>query len=552
MGSPVRSLKVAVLLAVVAFIVTVAALPPGRGTGNVDAQPTVSAPSVITGSTVLSDPPVVETQQSLSASAPTQAQLSAAQAHMAFRDAAWAARTETPSSEPRGAAPVVPTARPTLPSGPARGPAAPETLTVYRNNLARMAGSVSNIAEPSVAAAGKHVFMTWNWGASISHNGGTTWTAVDPYAGFVAPHSFCCDQDTLYDRGRDMMIWYRQGVLANSVGQNQVKISRSNDGGVTWLTYNLQPITLNPTWTNQWFDYPHLAVSNDYLYITTNMFSSGGAFIRMIVMRWRLDDLRAGVAAGVTTWSRTAGWSWAPVQGAREVMYLGDTTSSGGIFTVFTQKESDTLLTSVNVTIPAWTFTAKNTGSCPVLGGLNPCARADQRITDGVVTNNTAGGSLTSGVITFFWNVKQGGTFPKPYVNAASFNEVTKALVSQPVIWNTAITWHWASVSSNERGDIGATAYIFDPLTRPRVAALIDDDMNGNPPGWENVQITNSAGNPSASSWGDYSRVRPNYPCGTGWSASVYSKDVATTSEPRFVQFGRGRDLPCNQRWGDK
>jgi hypothetical protein len=272
----------------------------------------------------------------------------------------------------------------------------------------------------------------------------------------------------------------------------------------------------------------------------------------MVLMRISLDTLKAGGAITITKWVQPPGWSWAPVQGAREVMYLGDTTNPAGTFSVFTQKEADTLLTRTDKAIPAWTFT-NNDGTCLVLGGMNPCARADQRITAGVITNNSgSAGLLTAGVMTFFWNVKAGGTFLKPYVNAASFNETTKAYVRRPYISNSTTAFQWAAAGTNERGDIGLTFYGFNSSARPSVYAAVDDDYNATPPSWQNVLISTSTGNPSANTWGDYSRVRPNYPCGTGWSASVYTKDASNVSQIRFVQFGRERDESCNTRWYNK
>ncbi len=537
-------------VAAIAVMPSEVRIPPAEAQAG-----TPATTSVIVGQVAQPLTPEVVSVQALSASAPTAAQMKASQEFMARRDAAWRARREsTPPASDAGvpggvAAPVGPT------GGNGPSPAVPGTLKVYRGTIVTtyQAFSRSNIAEPSVAPAGKTNFITWNWGAGRSYDGGASWTGVDPYAGWTSPYSFCCDQDTVYDRGRDMMLWYRQGNYAATPGQNQVKLARSNDGGITWAVYTIQPNTLSTGFTNQWFDYPHLALSNDYLYITTNMFSAAGAFQRMVLMRISLDQLKAASTIGITYWTRTTGWSWAPVQGAREVMYLGDTTNSAGTFSVFTQKEADTLLTQVDKAIPAWTFTNGN-ATCTVLGGTSPCLRADQRITAGVVTNNSgAPGSLTSGAITFFWNVKQDAvSYAKPYVNAASFNESTKAYIGRPNIWNPTYAWQYAAAGTNERGDIGITLYLFGSAIRPYVYAGIDDDYNGNPPGWEVTAIAASAGNPSGNTWGDYSRVRPNYPCGTGFTASVYTKDVNNVSEIRFVQFGRERDAYCNYRWYNK
>lgn len=553
------------------FVLGLAAIVGGSVTTAAFADPQVDVVAGVQGdaalnaadgqiSAMVSKPlmPVMERAEAMSGQ-PTVAQVAASESHMAFRDRAWAART-APGGGRAMAAAVMAAAIPLAPGSQtlpqAVSPNVPSTLTVFRNSIASAAspaGQASNVAEPSVAAAGKNVFMTWNWRAAVSQNNGVSWTDVDPYAIWPAGHGFCCDQDTIYDRGRNMMLWYRQGVK-NVAGANIVRLSRSLDGGQTWGTYNIAPINLNGAWTGQWFDYPHLALSNNKLYITTNMFNSAGVFQRMILMKLDLDVLQAAAALPIKTWASTVGWSWTPVQGATDTMYLGDqinnaTTATTGTFRVYTQAENnDTTLSFVDKVIPAWLFTNKGDVVCTVLGGMNPCTRSDQRITSGYVANN----GKSTGEIAFFWNVKQGGAFPKPYVEAAKFNESTKAVIGRPFIWSSVYAWHWAAASPNERGHVGLVVNLFEPTLRPRVYAGVDDDFNLTPPGWEVGLLAASAGNPSASTWGDYNRVRPYYPGGTNWAASSYTKNALTVSEPRLFIFGRARDTRDFQYWSTK
>ncbi len=483
-------------------------------------------------------------RSALAAEGPSPAQLAASKAHMAYRDAIWAARKEAGGPSTAAAAPPAPGTQTSTISA-----AVPGTFRIFRNSAALTfpPGYSSNINEPAVGAAGSNVFMTWNWRAALSVDGGLSWDDINPYADFP---TFCCDQDVVYDRARHMIIWYRQGNR-DATFNNQVKISRSTNGGATWCTYTITGASVGLA--GRWFDYPHLALSNDYLYITSNMFTS--AFANHVLMRWPLDAMATCSSLSFTFWTPPNGWTPTPVQGAREVMYLGDNVNSAGTFRVFTQPEANTTLSWVDRVIPAWTFTNKN-AICNIStpsGTRNPCLRADQRIIASVVTNNTAGGVLSNGAITFFWNVAQGGSFPFPYVNAAAFSEATKTVLpgsqGRPFIWNASYTWFYAAAAPNERGDIGLTVYRFQTGFRPEVWASMDDDFNGNPPGWEVALVSGSAGYPSSNDWGDYSRVRPYYPGGTTWAASVYTKNAANVSEPRFVIFGRERDEKNVTRW---
>ena len=230
----------------------------------------------------------------------------------------------------------------------------------------------------------------------------------------------------------------------------------------------------------------------------------------------------------------TTGWTWCPVQGATETMYLGDLISSNGTFRVYDNPEDSGTLSWTDRTIPAWTFTNRN-GTCTTSNGTNPCLRADQRITDGWVANDGA----ACGEIGFVWNVKEGGSFPKPYVEAATFNQVDKSLKGRPLVWNSAFAWHWAAVAPNERGNIGAIINAFLSTATPQVQSLINDDFTG---GWQSGFLSSSAGGSSGNTWGDYNRIRPFYPAGTSWAATAHTKASGGRSEARYYIFGRRRD----------
>jgi hypothetical protein len=527
----------------VSLIVLTAAMTCGLFPAAVNAQTPDSSAGAIPGAQSAQITPVITNKSVFKTAAPpSAAQLKAAEAHMERIRQAWAARKEGPP----GTLPPSPDAPPKPGSQTSPGPNAnlPGTFTVFRNSIAGVspAGFSSNINEPSHAAAGRNTFMTWNWWAAVSIDGGATWDGVNPFADFA---DFCCDQDVLYDRGRDMILWERLGI-PDANGNNVLKISRTNNGGATWCTYSITGATVG--FGGNWYDYPKLATSNNYLYITANMFNAAGSFQRMLLMRWPLDAMQSCSGVGFNFWTNTTGWSWEPVQGARQVMYLGDTQNSAGTFRVYSQPESNTTLSFIDRAIPAWTFTNGN-AVCTTSNGTNPCARADQRIVAAVVANNTSGGLIENGVLTFFWNVAQGGSFPKPYAEAASFRESDKAYIRRPFIWNSTYAWFYPSAAVNERGDIGGSIYLFGTALTPYVYAFIDDDYNGDPPGWEVVSIATSSGGSSGNNWGDYSMTRPYYPGGTAWGTSVYTKNASNVSDPRFIIFGRSRDQRNILRW---
>ena len=155
--------------------------------------------------------------QSAAFVAPTPAQIAASEAQMERAAAGMAARGKAlPASGARVSAAAAPpaaetqsTARSVPVRSAASGPLADSDFTFFRaTQLSPAAGGLSSSAinEPSVAQNGKYVFETFNWGAARSVNGGATWAYISPYAGMG---DFCCDQDVIYDKGRDKMFWLR-------------------------------------------------------------------------------------------------------------------------------------------------------------------------------------------------------------------------------------------------------------------------------------------------------------------------------------------------------
>ncbi len=486
-----------------------------------------------------------------------EAQEQLARAGMAARVAALPAsdpRVRTDAPPP--AANTASFARPAANVMSSPGPLADGDAAYFRSTQLNPAAgglSTSPIAEPSIAQNGKYVFETWNWGAARSVNGGATWSYINPYA----MADFCCDQDVIYDKGRDRMFWLRQGLsgsFASPFGgtENRDLITVDN-GAASLCTYDLRPsITGNPAFNNTWFDYPRISLSDNYLWIGTNVFSNAGAFVTHFLIRYSLTGMAGCGVSSFTWWSFSAGWTPALIENAREVMYMGDqiVTSSGlnDQFRVYWIYESDAVLSFVDRTIAPYTFTNRD-ASCPVPGGANPCLRADIRITGAVLSHNTP---LPNNVgaagdkIDFYWNVKAGNGFPLPYVESAGFFADTIAYTLRKFIHNPSVTFWYAAAAANDREQVGLSLYQFNPVAsgqNPYNLIAIDDDYNTRPPGWE-VYITYQA----ASAWaqnssGDYLRARKHAPAGTAWIASGAMKNAAGAFLPSYTVFGRARDV---------
>lgn len=390
------------------------------------------------------------------------------------------------------------------------------------------AGSRSNVSEVSVLMAGRYGFSTGNWWAAQSWDGGYSWGYVNPYADMS---DFCCDQIVMYDKARDLWIWLRMSSLSQNQGQsNQYRISVSTNSGASWTHYNFN----SPT--NEHYDYPHWALSNDYLWLTTNKFDwNGGPWTGARMMKLPLDSLRDKIAVSWSFYDDTCCGTIVPVQGATETMYWAGHVSNTQLRIFRWEEDSGTIFWNTP-TVPAWTITNRGSANCG--NADNWGGRTDDR---------PLAGWLSRGVIGFMWNVQEGDGFAYPYVNAATFNESDRSYIGRPFIWNPSYCWLYPSVSVNSRGHLGV---VVNGGIYPNLYAAIDDDYNGAPSGWEVKWVNSSFALPSDDAWGDYNTSRPSSPTDVAWIGSGHTiwKSTCCDASVWFFSFGRQRD--ARSYWG--
>jgi hypothetical protein len=193
---------------------------------------------------------------------------------------------------------------------------APADIVLLRNQqLLPSAGSVSTVAEPSVGSLGNALFETYNWYASISTDNGPTRSFISPYTTFPntpAPFAagFCCDQRAAHDSRRDLMLWFLQYIKTSSTvdGTNGLRVAVARGaaglGNNTWTTYDFTPANLGLT--NRWFDFPHMQLSDNFLYFTVNIFAAdNNAFSGSAIFRVSLAAMAAGQPATADTFFTT-------------------------------------------------------------------------------------------------------------------------------------------------------------------------------------------------------------------------------------------------------
>jgi hypothetical protein len=458
-------------------------------------------------------------------------------------------------SAPLGPAPagttseVAPATQPILPQ-------APNDLKRYRHvefGPVIPSGFKSGVMEPSVGTDGRFTFYTGNWFAARSTNGGATQVYVDPFADFP---TFCCDQVTLYEPSRDRIFWYRQGI-ADANGENIFKLGVSSDGGASFCTYDVAPTNADPSWTGLWFDYPHLQVSANYLYIATNVFNVNDQFVRTLMLQFPLNELSICSGFGFS-FAWTSDWStWVPVQGADYVMYFAsnwpNSAPQNSRLGIWRWNEISGDFSFAEKALAAWTFTGRGAAQCGAAAG-NWLGRTDQRVLTGARYRIQGSNLQVPGrfVVGWWWNVAQGGAFPRPYVEAAAFYEDTLAQVAgpqgRPYIRGNTTCYGYPSVAANIRGDLGLVVN-FGPdalNNNPGVSYAIADNVVVAPQPWILTTLRNSNSRPALARWGDYNTVRVFSPEPHSWVAAAFYRPSANANDepvPIYLVFGRERDF---------
>ncbi len=485
------------------------------------------------------------------------------------------------------------------PNGPAGGraaPNAPETFTFYRNTplasapcpgTGTCAGGAMPLSayipiEPSGAANGRVVFYTTNSYAAVSGDGGQTFSFLNPFTTFAASNGgFGGDQVVYYDRAHGLLFWLLQYNADNNSSTQRLAVARSQADILnnSWVTYDFTPATYGFTTppagaTGFWLDFPDLAVSDNFLYITTNVFpritanamnpcagtcpttpcpatcmsptgctsicNTRGA----VIARLPMNQLMAGQNLSFRFYSDTNS-GYRATHGAHGTIYWGSHNTNTQIRIYRWDENSD------NVARDDVNHDAFNTGTMTANGpdGSNFAAIADSRILGAYVAN---------GVIGFMWNAAQGGGFAYPNVQWLRFKESDRSRLSQWQVFNANHAFLYPSVHPNDRGHVGGTLAWGGGTFFPSALAWVKDDFNPA----ETFTFDNStfatgtagpcdpnfapAGGGCYNRWGDYFSTRVDVPYGNSWVGTgfVLTGMNGVTRDPRFVWFGRERDTP--------
>ena len=382
----------------------------------------------------------------------------------------------------------------------------------------------STVDEPTAAASGNNIFVTGNWFASSSTDGGSNFSVVDPFTALPsAAGGFCCDQMVLYEPSRDIWIWILQYVTSGTTNVFRVAICHGDSFG-SWYWWDFSPPALNASWTDMWFDYPDAALSANHLYITFNAFNSADVWQRAVVFKLSLDTLRSGTSLGYQWWTTTTHGSLRLTQGATTGMYFASHNGGTGL-RVFSWPDNSNTVGLFDVTVSAW---SAGPYSAPGPDGADWLGRIDSRITGAWISGTRAG---------FLWTAAAKAGRPLPYVKGAVVDVITMALAEEPDIFNEQSAFAYPAACPNSQGVVGVSMFFGGGAHHPSHVVGFRDGA-----GWQLV-LSRAGTHGSAGRWGDYVSCARYHPQSSEWVAAGFTLQGGTDRqniEPQYVRFGIG------------
>lgn len=420
-----------------------------------------------------------------------------------------------------------------------------QSLLVRRNSRNTRATAVSNtLAEPAAANDGNAVFYTGNTYASSSTNNGATWANVSLPGGPADARNRCCDLDVIRAHSRDRI--FSSLLYTNGAGNGVVRIFvRSSPTAAPLCSYTIDP---GGTANNVLPDFPHLGLSRNALYLSTNNIR-GGSWIGSQMHRLDLAQMSACQPATrqVATYNPGFQRVFVPIEGMQnrtEMIFAA--IESVAALRIFRWPEGSS---NISMTVRLVNGTSFSRADCRGGTGNHDFFGGNATLAVGFSVVGTLHGSR----VTWFWNSAPVGNKPQAHVRAASFRLSDLRLMEQPDIWNAGFCFGFPAVSGNVFGDIGISLASGGRRggggTAARGFVGVDDTPNG-AIHFGSVALTASGThNRVGGRYGDYFTVRTNARCQFAYVGTNYSLLNGNTSSShvnaRYVEFGSTLDSGC-------
>jgi hypothetical protein len=380
------------------------------------------------------------------------------------------------------------------------------------------------VGEPCVASSTTTMFVTGNWYASRSGDGGATWTLLDPFTEFPADRGrFCCDQLVIYVPGYRRWVWLLQYEQVGATNVFRLAVSYSAQHG-RWQWWDVAPTDLNPAWTDVWFDYPDMTISDQHLWISFNMYDTSDRWRRAVVVRYPLAEMSTAAPITRRHWYTTSIGSLKLVSGAGSSMWFAGNDQARRTLRLFEWPDASDVLTTWAIPVTAWDdqdYTSNGPGGAPWL------SRADDRIT---------GGWRAGGRLGFLWSSGRFPGRPQPFIRGVTLDEASLDVVAEPDLWSPNGAWAYPAAAPNTYGAIGLSAFYGGPTHPAHAVGVLDQASNT----WTMKTAAISTDGPPLGKWGDYVGCRRHPTRPSSWIAAGYTLQGGQDRrniEPRVVVF---------------
>ncbi|HTD48926.1 MAG TPA: hypothetical protein VK881_16800 [bacterium] len=445
----------------------------------------------------------------------------------------------------------------------------------------------STLAEPAAANNGRDVFMAGNSAhAEFSTNNGNSWTPVDLTTRAAPTHApiLCCDHDVIFDDAR--RIWIHSYAFINTPSNPTRSVIRTDIYyGVTDAifgpdcTYDLDQSTST---TDVLLDYPHLGLTDAFLFLSTNSIGSpfaGGQAAQMF--RFNLNDIfhcAPSPAGSVYSWPATAvgsvggggGRVWVPAEGAniRPYMYWSHARNNS---------EDRRFVWGDNAAAPVTSFLpVATTNFTPGTSTIPEDCRGGTNNTNYWTVLNTSilgfqrRNFVADNKVGDYWMAPSDGTHPNGFVRGVVYSvaptlgaggtigtPVIGSVLTQTTLSSTAFCIGFPIVTANKKGHIGFVLAIGGKkggsghAVEPSVGIADDFTSLANP-----ITLTGfgflitGTHNPADGRYGDYYTIHPQEPCEKAFVATGYAFNGGTgvaNVDARFIEFYHRRYGRCHR-----
>lgn len=417
---------------------------------------------------------------------------------------------------------------------------ATDSLAIDRNNRNTRSQVVSStLAEPAAANDGKRVFYSGNTYNSFSNNHGATWKPRPVHSGPAEANIPCCDADVVHHAPTDTTfasLLYTNAATTNGVVD--IEVRRGSPSGLDCF-YRIDP---GGAANNVLPDYPHLAVTNGFLFLSTNNIGPSG---------WTGANTRRFNVAQMAACGATSFDSFNYVGTVGQRVHVPGETQQGVTCEYWAQYDNSTTIRWFQ-----WCDSSSSpnqfTRPTPATNFANPDCRGGtgnfdfiERSTSWSITGFRGRAAVGGTQVTYLINASPDASRPQAHLRGQAISRFTLGVVADPVVWNSGICFGFPALGSNSRDDLGLSLAVGGRAGGGGTAAEgyvgVDDAST---PGLFFSTVSETASgthNRSDSRYGDYFTVRGNDQCPGAWSATNYSLLNGNTTSAhvnaRYVEF---------------